>query len=135
MQEILVIEERLCGWKRSLPEKLLLRPWADQETSRWSSPQHHPIFARLSVVAQLRYLNVRILLHRPILNRLLQRRQPAPGSESAENESKFAEEMRKSSVTVCQDSAMEIIDIVHRVSGSATLLGAWWFSIYYSESP
>lgn len=135
MQDILIIEEKLCGWKRSLPEKLLLRPWEDQEASRWSCPPYHPIFARLSVVAQLRYLNVRILLHRPILNHLLQRGQLPLGLDSVENTSDFADEMSKSSVTTCQDSAMEIIDIVHRVSRSTTLLGAWWFSIYYSESP
>lgn len=131
MQDIFLIEEDLSSWKMSLPEKLRLRPWENFGLSEWSQPHYHPVFARLSVVTQLRYLNVRILLHRPVLSHLLwSKRTP---SWERNREKTFTEQTWNLSVIICQDSAVQIIDIIHRVTESMDLLGAWWYSVYFSE--
>ncbi|KAM6535981.1 hypothetical protein FALCPG4_005504 [Fusarium falciforme] len=130
MQDIFLIEEDLSSWKMSLPEKLRLRPWENFGLSEWSQPHYHPVFARLSVVTQLRYLNVRILLHRPVLSHLLwSKRTP---SWERNREKNFTEQTWNLSVIICQDSAVQIIDIIHRVTESMDLLGAWWYSVYFT---
>ncbi|KAI1505319.1 fungal-specific transcription factor domain-containing protein [Biscogniauxia marginata] len=131
IREILSIEDKLRHWKNSLPESLLLRPWEDMETDPWTLRQRCPVYARLSVVAQLRYLNIRILLHRPVLQYFLRRRL-FHVADQVEGTDSLVEIIWKSSIAICQTSAIEIINIVHRLSKSMDLLGARWFSIYYT---
>jgi hypothetical protein len=131
MQDIFLIEEDLNSWKMSLPEKLLLQPWVNPGSREWPQPPYNPVFARLSVVTQLRYLNIRILLHRPVLSHLLWERRTR--SLERNSEKNFREETWNSSVMVCQDSATKIIDIIHCMADSVDLLGAWWYSVYFSE--
>jgi len=137
-QDILTIEDRLWNWKRNLSEKLSLRPWLNSgPSSEWSQqqPPYHPVFARLSVVTRLRYLCVRILLHRPILTHLLLERRLPFGESDGDGSVGLTQDMWKSSVVICQDSAMETIDIIHRMSNSTHLLGAWWYTIYFGKFP
>ncbi|CAL5873913.1 uncharacterized protein PFLUO_LOCUS8197 [Penicillium psychrofluorescens] len=49
---------------------------------------------------------------------------------------KLLQQIGMNSLQICADSAMAIIDIVHQVvtepSWKQSLLGAWWFSLYYT---
>ncbi|WJG35924.1 transcriptional regulatory protein GAL4 [Fusarium oxysporum Fo47] len=130
MQDMFLIEEDLNSWKMGLPEKLLLQPWVNSGSRERPQPPYHPVFARLSVVTQLRYLNIRILLHRPVLSHLLWKRRTR--SLERNREKNFREETWNSSVMVCQDSATKIIDIIHCMADSVDLLGAWWYSVYFT---
>jgi len=89
------------------------------------------VFSQLSAVITLRYLNTRILLHRPILARFLDHDDHKPGSAE---EWAFLQQFGKSSLEVSILSALELIDIIHSVSECQhRMLTTWWFSIYYSE--
>ncbi|CAK7216114.1 hypothetical protein SBRCBS47491_002722 [Sporothrix bragantina] len=103
------------------------------------------ISARYTVVLSVRYHNLQILLHRPILEKLLEtcgggrRSQPASSlsylSSSASSSSKLIQ-MGLGSVEACIHSAQAIISIVHTIVLSEgprrDLLGAWNFSLFYT---
>lgn len=133
LKEMVAFEDDLQNWQRGLPDSLRLRPWENLEPGSWSLPEHGRTSARLSVVTHLRYLNVRILLHRPVLQRLLQGMQTDALGPANQDQTFFATLLR-SSTTICQDTAARIVDIVSQLSLTRGLLGARWFSIYYSES-
>ncbi|KAI5916998.1 fungal-specific transcription factor domain-containing protein [Camillea tinctor] len=129
--DVLAIEDKLRHWKTSLPESLRLQPWKDMEVNPWALPQRRPVYARLSVVTQLRYLNIRILLHRPVLQNFGQGGHSSVPFQLDKSDS-LTETIWKSSVVICRTSAVEVINIVHRLSTTTDLLGARWFSIYYT---
>jgi hypothetical protein len=89
---------------------------------------------RLRVVLTLRYNNLRILLHRPILASLLTDSVP---DKTRTNGVSIIQQVGASSVQACTRSAKEVISIVslivHSKGPTRGLLGAWWFSLYYSE--
>lgn len=88
---------------------------------------------RLRVIITLRYNNLRILLHRPILTSLLM---GAVADETRTDGVSIIQQVGASSVQACTRSAKEIISIisliVHSEGPARGLLGAWWFSLYYS---
>ncbi len=129
---VVVFEEKLESWKRNLPTELRKRPWDVLNPQVPESPFDASIFDRLSVIAKLRYLNVRILLHRPVLVRALQRVLSERLTESVVGE-RFVSGFEESSLDLCRKSATEVVDIVFAASRSASLLGSSWFSSYYSE--
>ncbi|CAK7219252.1 hypothetical protein SCUCBS95973_003756 [Sporothrix curviconia] len=104
------------------------------------------ISARYIVVLSVRYHNLQILLHRPILEKLLEtcgggrRAQPSnplsslstlPSSSSAK-----LIQMGLGSVEACIHSAQAIISIVHTIvladGPRRDLLGAWNYSLFYT---
>jgi hypothetical protein len=73
------------------------------------------------------------LLHRPVLVKFIS----ASRSDNRDSqELKFLQEFGMNNIEICTKSAMEIIDIVLKIVSEPglrqTLLGAWWFSLYYS---
>ena len=135
--QIVIIDQKLSDWRKSLPSNLLSRPWEDRISNESVGPQEHTVFSRLSVVTRLRYLNTRILLHRPVLDSVLRKIAASDDAYTddaeTDGESTLSEFAGKSSLSISQSCAVEIIDITHRVSTSKALLGAWWFSVYYSK--
>lgn len=133
---IFTMEQQLFDWERSLPYPLQListssldefpsGPLSDSEYFSW----------KCRVILTLRYLNLRVRLHRPVLVKFIA---ACGSSERNPQDLKFLQQQGMNSMQICAESAMEIIDIVYRVvSGPAwkqSLLGAWWFSLYYSMS-
>ena len=129
---VVAFEEKLTSWKRSLPTELRRRPWDVSDAHIPHTPHNASIFDRLSVISQLRYLNVRILLHRSVLVTVLRRVSSEPLAKTYPDKA-FVDGFEEFSCSVCEESATEVVDIVCAASRSASLLGASWFSSYYSE--
>ena len=129
---VVALEEKLSSWKRNLPTELRKRPWDASDPRVPDYPFDDSPFDRLSVIAKLRYLNVRILLHRPVLVMTLHRVSSVPFTEDSPDQT-FVNGFEETSFNVCKESATEIVDIVFAASKSASLLGSSWFSSYYSE--
>lgn len=90
---------------------------------------------RFNIVMSLRYHNVRILLHRPILERILDN---YAGSNSISGLHKsILQQIGIRNIEACVDSAKIIISAVYTVVLSSgwrgDLLGAWNYSLFYSK--
>ncbi|KAJ9502334.1 hypothetical protein H2202_002399 [Exophiala xenobiotica] len=133
LERTLSLEQRLSAWKRNLFPQLQRRPWDTLDPDSVSASTWDPVFDRLSVIITLRYLNTRILLHRPVLSAFLRKRAcyRSIGVESDEEDPYF-QDLAGKSLKICGQSAMEIVQIVHKTSKPPTMLGAWWFSTYYT---
>ncbi|OQU95315.1 Fungal specific transcription factor domain-containing protein [Cladophialophora immunda] len=129
------LEHKLEVWKQNLPPQLQQLPLEIQRTSPdLPTLAFAPVFDRLSIILALRYLNARILLHRPILSACLRQKHPfgphkGPASEAHHS---YLYEFANISVKICERSAVEVIDIVCKASRQAGTLGTWWFSAYYT---
>ena len=97
-----------------------------------ASPSH--LALKLQMVLTLRYLNVRLLLHRAILLRILGRNGEAG---HVDHEAALLQRVGPDSIKTCLDSAVHTLDLVHATVTSPgshkEVLGAWWFSLYYSK--
>jgi hypothetical protein len=135
----LVLEgERLLDeWKQQLLPLLYLRvsevPFDSKKLEKMDV--NDQILERFNVVLSLRFHNLRILLHRPLLEKYLD----AYSGKKAHTESpgnKILQQVGINSVRTCVDSAKIIISIVHTVVSSTgwcrDLLGAWNYSLFYS---
>ncbi|KAG9773388.1 AAT family amino acid transporter, partial [Aureobasidium melanogenum] len=133
LERTMVLEQRLAAWKRNLYPQLQRRPWDTLDPETISMSAWDPVFDRLSVIITLRYLNARILLHRPLLSAFLQQRARfRAAAEVTEDGDPFFQDLAARSVKICEQSAMEMVEIVHKTSNPPALLGAWWFSAYYT---
>jgi hypothetical protein len=133
VERTVVLEQKLTAWKHKLLPQLQRRPWDSLDPDGVSVSTWDPVFDRLSVILTLRYLNTRIVLHRPILSAFLRQRSRPRTAESLAREDPFFNDLGDRSVRICQQSAMEIVEIVYKTSKPPALLGAWWFTAYYSK--
>ncbi|KAJ2897241.1 hypothetical protein MKZ38_004843 [Zalerion maritima] len=128
LAQIFQLELQLNEWETSLPPALRLRsPSALPE-----GDIQDPIPERFRLVLTLRALNTRVLLHRPILTKVLagfyaagQVQPQRPFSQMLANYSQ-----------ACIESAKSIVAIIHAVLTEPRLgknfLGAWWYTLYYT---
>lgn len=79
----------------------------------------------------LRYLNTRVLLHRPIMIHFLRH---IYERNVDLQEDGFLLKCSRSSLQICIDSAAETISTIEKVGPRPYLLGAWWFNLYYGKS-
>ncbi|KAH0831548.1 hypothetical protein FOPE_00461 [Fonsecaea pedrosoi] len=136
LERTVVLEQKMAAWKHNLFPQLQRRPWDTLDPDTVSLSAWDPVFDRLSVIITLRYLNTRILLHRPILSAFLrQRARVKVSGEPVEPEDPFFNDLGERSVKICQQAALEIVEIVHKTSKPPALLGAWWFTAYYKIAP
>jgi len=92
---------------------------------------------RLRVLLSLRYLGVRILALRPVLAQFLD----LPGATAASPSEQQSRWLRKSGAVLLDDLVRTSADVLHISKGllvaarnaNRNLLGAWWFSCYYSK--
>lgn len=135
IERTLALEQRLSAWKRNLFPQLQRRPWDTFDSETISTSTWDPIFDRLSVIITLRYLNTRILLHRPVLSAFLRKRACyRAATVQTEGEDPYFLDLAEKSLQICEQCAKEIVQIVYKTSKPPTLLGAWWFSAYYSKT-
>lgn len=135
--KLYTIEGSLIDWESMLPGGLsIIQPnevaqrLAQDEPA---SPSH--LALKLQMVLTLRFLNVRLLLHRAVLVRTL-------GSNGVaafvDHEIALLQHVGPSSTKTCLDSAVHTLDLVHATVTSPgshkEVLGAWWFSLYYSKT-
>lgn len=89
---------------------------------------------RFRLILTLRYHNLRILTHRPLLQRYLDilRNQSEDGQDLVS-----LHQVGVNSLHICMQSARAIVELLtHTTKAKGEdkgLLGAWWFSVYYSK--
>ncbi|KIH93562.1 hypothetical protein SPBR_04074 [Sporothrix brasiliensis 5110] len=154
---VLRVEAELEAWKAQLaPNRLSVydAPVGPKDLERIEADDK--ISARYVVVLSVRYHNLQILSHRPILEKLLETcgrgesksQRPQPGANtllsttSSSSSSSFSSSSSKllpmglGSVEACIHSAQAIISLVHTIvladGPRRDLLGAWNFSLFYT---
>ena len=127
-------ENRLMAWQQKLPSHLLLLTPSELRSEELDDEVPDTwLIDRLRVVLTLRYLNLRILLYRPVLVKFL---------DVLQNDSLDRRDLDQlqqtgpNCIQVCVSSSVDLITLVHSIVCSTgrrhQLLGAWWFSLYYS---
>ncbi|KZN90865.1 putative transcriptional regulatory protein [Penicillium chrysogenum] len=132
---IFSLEQHLFSWERALAHPLHLISSAGIENlprdQTSTNSQYHSL--KFQVILTLRYLNLRVLLHRPVLVKFIT---ASRSPDRDPQDMRLLQQIGMNSLQICADSAMEIIDIVHRMVSEPgwkhSLLGAWWFSLYYT---
>ena len=130
-------EHKLSDWERTLPANLKIV--SSQQITTYSIEHSlrddDYVQLRLRTILTLRYLNLCILLHRPILTKFLD----FSSNTKDSHELRALQNVGSNSITVCIQSAIEVISLVHaavqKTDGHRRLLGAWWFSLYYGRLP
>lgn len=128
-------EHELIDWERALPRNL--RIWSSQDvldnTNDMVTNENVRNENRLATILTLRYLNVRLLLHRPILIKFLD---TSGKADEDCHELTLLQKIGSNSIQLSMQSAIDIISIVHTAVHATgrkrELLGAWWFSLYYT---
>lgn len=134
VSQVFSIEQHLFIWEKSLPDGLRLINIAGLRNAAQEPSSNTAHFSwKFRTILTLRHLNLRVLLHRPILVKFID---ACGGLQSDLQELKLLQQMGPNSLRVCADCAMEIIDIIYDIvydpGWRRSLLGAWWFSLYYS---
>jgi hypothetical protein len=126
LSEVLNTEHELSEWIQGLPSGLVLTTLKQMDNG---SPSDDVQAQRSQVILTLRYLNVRILLHRAVLERLL----IAPKLDLGNSRQNYVSSTAISSIDRCIDAAMETISMVSRSSYRQEILPVWWYSIYFCK--
>jgi hypothetical protein len=121
------IEEKLSLWRQRLPSALQIISANDIPEGGGPPSQ----FWRQSIILSLRYHNTRALLHRQFAVKGLSEIWGAGPSQN-KFEGDFFWNFGLASIKVCSDSAIETVEIVHKVKYRSDLLGFWWFTLYYT---
>jgi hypothetical protein len=137
ISHILDGQRQLNKWRTELVPSLGLHIWEglvtpeDVEELITGSVVHH----RFNIVLSVRYHNLRILLHRPRLESFLEAFW-RPSDMSTEDR-RIMLPLDLASVQNCVESSTAIISMVHSITTSGAqhrqVLGAWNYSLYYSE--
>ncbi|KAL8405196.1 hypothetical protein RB594_009920 [Gaeumannomyces avenae] len=120
------IEQQLLEWESSLtPPLKIVRV---EELLQGDGPE---LPKKLRAIITLRYHNLRILAHRPMLEQLLGVL-ALSNKTDPRHDANMLWQFGARSITICFQSAEAIIGIVDTATRSASgLLGAWWFSLYF----
>ncbi|KAA8904477.1 fungal-specific transcription factor domain-containing protein [Sphaerosporella brunnea] len=121
------IEEKLAKWRENLPAALQIVSAADIPEGGGPPSQ----FWRQSIILSLRYHNTRALLHRQFAVKGLSEIWGG-GPSSNRFEGDFFWNFGLASIKACSDSAIETVEIIHKVKYRSDLLGFWWFTLYYT---
>ncbi|EMD93153.1 hypothetical protein COCC4DRAFT_75864 [Bipolaris maydis ATCC 48331] len=125
---LLRCEQKFFSWQRDLPKQISLIRLEDLE-------QEANDFRVMSlrIILTLRFLNLRILAHRPILCMYLE---SLGASQIDPLQLATLRQVGANSVQLCVQSATNIVKItswaLKHNSPHRNLLGAWWFSLYYT---
>jgi hypothetical protein len=130
--DVSLVEHQILEAQRSFPPSL-----QPVELSDLEQETRPPFLAlRFRLVLTLRYHNLRILTHRPLLQRYLGvlRGQSEDGQQHVSS----LDQVGPNSLHICMQSARTIVELLAHATKSKGedkgLLGAWWFSLYYSKS-
>lgn len=127
--QILQIEHQLLEWQASLPPLLSLTNPAEIRNDN-----DFCLARRFRVILTLRRHNVHLLAHRRIFDLYLSSIEKSRGYDVHDS---MLVQVGERSKNVCLQTASELISIVNIITHSphpkCELLGAWWFTLYYSE--
>lgn len=127
---LLHFEQKFMTWRGSLPANLSLVFDPDALHTRGTDQGN----LRYRFILTLRFLNLRILAHRPQLCKYLEHL----GNAKLDTQQLLTlAQVGANSVRICLQSALDIVKLMRGAVSppcfSLHLLGAWWFSLYYSE--
>lgn len=120
------IEAKLSQWRASLPQALSIISASDIPDGGGPISQ----FWRQSIILSLRYYNTRALLHRQFAVKGLAEIWGA-GPSKDKFEGDFFWNFGWASIKACADSAIQTIEIIHKVKHRSDLLGFWWFTVFF----
>ena len=124
---ILKLDYELTEWKTRLPPSLKLVPMEILGTIH----QEDWVHGNMSqTVLTLRYLSVRLLLFRKLLENCLD---TIPLPQMPPIRPDFPGTIANNMVDICVESARNIIVLIRTISGRLDLLPSWWFTCYYCE--
>ena len=139
VSQVYKIEDRLNEWHQRLPPQMKLVVakdiFAEGLPPASASNGIDLRRLRLRIVLTIRYLSVRILLHRPILVKFLEELRHSNDAP----EMPMLLQIGTTNVQIAAKSGKELIYLVHNALRHAAgrsewgLLGAWWSSLYYSK--
>ncbi|KIW72122.1 hypothetical protein PV04_00342 [Phialophora macrospora] len=132
------IDNELREWEQDLPTDLKTISSRELQTMLSCLVTNGPtlIAKRFKVHLTLRALNVRLLLHRPVLVKYLEASHCSniPAADIA-----VLNRLGSHSIYMCFRTAVEIIDIVSTLvqerRAARRFLNAWWFTLYYITNP
>ncbi len=133
---VLAAEGQLDALKLQIRHELHLHVYESplQSQDLETMERQNLIAERFNIVISLRYHNVRILLHRPILEKILDIYAGSNGSNKS-----ILPQIGIRNIEACVESAKVIISAVYTVATSSgwrrDLLGAWNYSLFYSKLP
>lgn len=127
LSKVLRKEHDLSQWVQSLPP--YITPITKKEFNL-DPASDKPASLSYQVILTLRYLNVRMLLHRAVLSRLLS----MTASESNANAEDFAIGSAISSIDKCLEMAIQTISIISQARHRQDILPVWWWSIYFCKA-
>lgn len=132
------IENELINWEQNLHQSLRVLSLEETvlQSSRTNIEKDQQITQMLKTVITLRYLNTRLLLYRPILIKFLEL------NSRVRNESldvNMLHQLGSHNVQAAITTASNLIAIARAVvtatDARRKLMGAWWYTLYYSKSP
>lgn len=129
---LLHTEQQLAEWYIRLPSSMPLIEPAEIAPGDENS---NTGISRYRVILTLRYLNLRVLAHRPILQKLLGL---VSDHDCQNRQITTLRQIGLNSLRICIQSALQIVELIAHIINSGESqqhLGAWWFSLYYSTSP
>ncbi|KAF2168893.1 hypothetical protein M409DRAFT_20907 [Zasmidium cellare ATCC 36951] len=133
---IFEIEGSLLDWEQSVPKTLATISANDLTDYLQAQGMTDVAEQRLKLrtILTLRYLSARLLLHRPILLRMLQ---DMSRSNTITSDNALLEQFGASSISASLVNATDIIELVRTATTSPSaaqrdVLGAWWFTLYYT---
>jgi hypothetical protein len=122
--KILHLDHTLTRWKRKLhPDSALLPHDSIEDIDLENWP-----YTKIQTVLTLRFLNVRVLLFRKVLEHSLGQ-VGKPGDPPIEMDCSLP--IGKTMIQACTDSCVQTITIIRSVGARSELLPAWWYTAYY----
>ncbi|KAF7517657.1 hypothetical protein G7054_g13738 [Neopestalotiopsis clavispora] len=127
--DILRVEQQFMEWQSSLNPALALIT----ATNLSQEVEEYSLSTRLRVILSLRYHNLCILASRPFLDFYLHRMERR---EPDDPEASMISQLGSRYCRTCFESATKLVDLIHTIFHSPKLsrklLGAWWFTFYYT---
>lgn len=123
---ILKLDYELTEWKTALPPSLQLLPMEVLGTIH----QEDWAYSMSQTVLTLRYLSVRLLLFRKLLENCIDM---IAIPQTPLTRPDFPDTIANNMVDICVESASNIIVLIRTISARLDLLPSWWFTCYYCE--
>ncbi|TDZ53191.1 putative transcriptional regulatory protein [Colletotrichum trifolii] len=127
---VIHVNQKLARWQAALPPSMAL-----VDAAEVYQPTGSAMALKFRVILTLRYHNIHILSHRPILDRCLQ---ALDGSVDVTQESTTLQQGWYLSKEACLQSAESIVRLIAACKSfsekrpTISFLGAWWFSLYFT---
>lgn len=132
VSDILNLEQQLNDWRQNLPPPLYLRSASNLPHRKDAQDQ---ATERFRVILSLRYLNLQLLIYRPMLTASLSKCSSSANGAGQRHGSLHHMHMTFSRTQI--QIAEDIVEIIYAVLTNPglgrDLIGAWWFTLYYSK--